>query len=112
MMKTVVGLNVVLLPEALEGLGRDAKRRLRLRTSGPPSRLVLLHEVCVIRHLNPSARAGMRTHTHTHTAWQGVMSGRDDPPLVIAGRLVDAPVGYVVSDRNDPSLMTRVLKCF
>jgi hypothetical protein len=40
------------------------------------------------------------------------MSGRDDPPLVIAGRLVATPMGYVVSDRNDPSLVTRVSEMF
>ena len=40
------------------------------------------------------------------------MSGWDDTPLVIAGRLVATPMGYVVSDRNDPSLVTRFLKYF
>ena len=40
------------------------------------------------------------------------MSGRDDLPLVVTGRLVDTPMGYVVSDRNDPSLVTRFLKYF
>ena len=35
-----------------------------------------------------------------------------DPSLMIADRLVDAPVGWVMNERNDPSLMTGVPKGF
>ena len=36
----------------------------------------------------------------------------DDPSLMTADRLVDAPVGWVMSGWNDPSLMTGVQKSF